>query len=111
MPDVLLRLEGEAIDLLAAKLLDDLGNDLGALDHRSAEGPAAVAAHKEHFGQLDGRVRVPLELLDDDTLPLFDTVLLAAGLHDRIHDYGPYPLRAIKGVRGRDKQINSGHAR
>ena len=40
-------------DLLAAELLDDGCDDLGALDVRGAVPTTVVAAHEQDFGQLD----------------------------------------------------------
>ena len=91
LPVVPLRLVGEAVDLRAPGVADDLG-----LHHRAVElvgrGEHGVAVDDEDGRELDLAAVVETEALDVELLAGFDLVLLAAGGDHCVH--GARILRA-----------------
>jgi hypothetical protein len=88
LPLVRLVLVGEAPDLLALGLADDLGGDRRALE-LSRAGEDGVAVDQQHRPQLHRLLGVDVEPLDLERLALLDAVLLAAGVDDCVHDLLP----------------------
>ena len=75
----------EIDQLGAAALLEDFGGDAGACDRRLAERDVAVATQHQHFGELEQRARLGIELLDFEDFVGGDAVLLSARLDDSVH--------------------------
>src|SRR5215472_4707012 len=73
-----LRLVLEDDDLVAFAVLDDLGHDLGARDHRRADGNVRALADHQHLGELDCLTRRSRERLDVERLAFAHGVLLSA---------------------------------
>src|SRR4051812_28939096 len=67
----------EVEELRPAELLDDLGNDLGALERGTVFEIGAFAT-KEDFRKSDFRARLAVELLDFDDVTSSDAVLFTA---------------------------------
>src|SRR5437763_8796558 len=66
-------------DLGGAALLDQGGADRGAGQQRRAGRHAGAVADHQHLGELNGRARLAVELLDGNHVVRGDLVLLAAG--------------------------------
>src|SRR5262245_6676824 len=70
----------EHLDLVAARVLDDLGRDFRAADDRRTDlGVAAVDEH-EHFAERDLGPRLARQAVDSERVALSDLELLALGL-------------------------------
>src|SRR5262249_60646694 len=85
-------LEGDGLG--PGALLDALGGDRGAGDHRGAQ-RGRVAADDEDLAELDDLARLALDLLDLEQVIGGDAVLLTAGLDDCEHRSRPrvrYPV-------------------
>src|SRR3954466_6129301 len=78
-----LRLELEDAQLLAAEMLDDLRVDADLREVVGAEDDVVGAEHDRLEGH--GGPGLVGQALDEQGLALLDAVLLAAGLHDRVH--------------------------
>src|ERR1700722_8873871 len=78
-----LGLELEHPQLLAAHVRDDLGGDLHVFEAGLVEHGLLRAVHQRL--QLNVRALGSGEALDEQPLAALDAVLLAAGLHDRVH--------------------------
>ncbi len=88
---VLFGLVIEGVDLLALALADDLTANQCALDERGSDnGIPAIDGHHD-LAELDCAASVAFQLLNDDDVILCGLVLLAAGLHYRVHKNAPRP--------------------
>src|SRR5690606_16256277 len=68
-------------NLRAARLFDELGNDLGAGDQRGADF-RVIAADQQNLAELDLRTGFTGNLLNGDDVVSSNTILLAARLDD-----------------------------
>ena len=90
-------LEGE--NLAGAALIDDFGDDHGAVHEGRADGGGFAFADHENFGEFDGSAGVALEAFDGENVVGGNAVLLATGLDDCEHRFflscsvRLYPLR------------------
>jgi hypothetical protein len=82
---VLSAAELEDDDFSSQALAQNLRLDLGAADRRLAE-LERVAADQEHLAERDRVADAAGELLDPQSISLFDPVLLAAGLEHCVHE-------------------------
>ena len=85
-------LEGD--DLGAADMVEDLGRDARARDHRRAD-LRRVAAQHDDVAELHDGARLALDALDLEDLVLDDPVLLAAGFDDCEHRFFPRSIPAL----------------
>src|SRR5690606_24102447 len=76
----------ERDELRTTGLLDELRRNLGSRDGRRSDLRRPVASDHQHFREFHLGTRLTLDLLDDEDVVLGNTVLLAAGLDDCVHD-------------------------
>src|SRR5688572_18404402 len=81
---VLPALHLEDDDLLATALADDLAGHLGAVEHRHTGLDVLAVVPEEHFVEFDLAARFTDQRRELVGTAGFDTVLLAAGLDDRV---------------------------
>ena len=74
----------EDADLLAEAVLDHIGGDGSALDNRSAELGAVLVDHSQNAVKLHGVASGNIQLLNEEDIALSHTVLLTAGLDNRM---------------------------
>src|SRR5258706_9832477 len=90
-------LELEDLDLLAAKVLDDLGRNRCALHGRAAHGNLVAVAEQEHLVELEARPGLTGEERDVEHFVRRDLRLDAGDVHDRVH--GTVDSLAATGLR------------
>src|SRR5438132_589560 len=73
-------------DLLAAAMLDDLGIDRDARDHRLADANVAAVVGEQERVEVHLRARGPDQLFDAQGFTLRDTILLSTSLNDGVHE-------------------------
>jgi hypothetical protein len=79
---LLLTLEMEDENLIAASIAQDLPNDASVGSGISAQ--AIIAAHGEHVAELEC-IALGRKLLNVDDVPGRDAILLSPGADDRVH--------------------------
>ena len=91
LTDALLRLVAENQDLLVLGLAQNGSGNRGAAHRRVADGDVVVAGREHHT--IEGNVGADLagDQIAADNVAFGDSVLLAVGLNDRVHNLGTIP--------------------
>lgn len=77
-------------DLFGAELLDDFAGDASRLQGGRSDLEAAITADHQDVVKDDLLIFFARQFFDKEHVAFFDTVLLTAGLNDRIHGGNPF---------------------